>query len=161
MYVDFLRFDDYLLADYRQGNAAPINLYVAYYQSQRKGESAHSPRTCIPGGGWEISSIRSIDVGDPSRAEPHLPVNRVIIQKNDEKQLVFYWFQQRGRLLTNEYSVKYYLFWDAATRNRTDGALVRMTSPVLAGESESKAEARLAAFTQEVYPTLTRFIPGG
>ena len=55
-----------------------------------------------------------------------LAVNRVQIAKGDHRQLVYYWFQQRGRVVTNEYLVKWYLLWDALTKNRTDGALVRL-----------------------------------
>jgi exosortase D (VPLPA-CTERM-specific) len=157
-YRDALRFDDYLLADYQAPGRPPMNLYVAYYGSQKKGQSAHSPRTCIPGGGWEITSLRTVQVGGATA--PPFPVNRVLIQKGDQKQLVFYWFQQRGRILTNEYLVKFYLLWDALTLNRTDGALVRLTALILPGEDESAAEDRLTRFVETVRPVLTPYIPG-
>jgi EpsI family protein len=88
-----------------------------------------------------------------------LEVNRVTIQKGDHKQVVFYWFQQRGRLLTNEYLVKFYLFWDALTKNRTDGALVRLMAVVPPGESEASVDNRLASFTRTVFPILKKYIP--
>jgi len=157
-YVDALRFDDYLLADYREAAGAPVNLYVAYYDSQKAGRSAHSPGTCIPGGGWEITSMREMAI-DPQPSEEPLTVNRAIIQKGDQKQLVFYWFQQRGRLLTNEYLVKFYLLWDAVTRNRTDGALVRLMAAVTPQEDEAAAEHRLVSFAGAVRPLLTDYIP--
>ncbi len=159
LYVDALRFDDYLLADYRTADVSPINVYVAYYRSQKKGESAHSPRTCIPGGGWEITSLRSIQLDDAASPGDPLQVNRVLIQKGEQKQVVFYWFQQRGRHLTNEYLVKFYLFWDALTRRRTDGALVRLTAPVGRGENGSVADERLAAFAKLVRPRLAHYVP--
>lgn len=158
-YRDALRFDDYLLADYQSPERAPINLYVAYYGSQKKGQSAHSPRTCIPGGGWEITSLRTIRIGGEGAAIPPLRANRVLIQKGDQKQLVYYWFQQRGRILTNEYLVKFYLLWDAVTLNRTDGALVRLTAAISPGESESIVDDRLIGFARTVRPHLGRYIP--
>ena len=157
-YVDALRFDDYLLADYREAAGVPVNLYVAYYNSQKTGRSAHSPETCIPGGGWEITSMRPMVIDPPASAES-LTVNRAVIQKGDQKQVVFYWFQQRGRLLTNEYLVKFYLLWDALTKNRTDGALVRLMAAVAPGESEAEAERRLVSFAGTVRPLLTAYIP--
>ncbi len=160
VYLETLRFDDYLLADYRTAGGPPVNFYVAYYRSQKKGGSAHSPRTCIPGGGWEITSLRDTEIRDVAPGEEPMRVKRVVIQKGGEKQLVFYWFQQRGRILTSEYSVKYYLLRDALMKNRTDGALVRLAASVRPGESESAAEERLAAFTKIVHPLLARFIPG-
>lgn len=158
-YRDALRFDDYLLADYQSQERVPINLYVAYYGSQKKGQSAHSPRTCIPGGGWEITSLRTIRIDGEGAAIPPLWANRVLIQKGDQKQLVYYWFQQRGRLLTNEYLVKFYLLWDAVTLNRTDGALVRLTAAISSGESESIVDDRLVGFARTVRPHLGRYIP--
>jgi len=129
-YLDVLKVSDYLIADFVGPDKRLVNFYAAYYVSQRKGESAHSPRSCIPGGGWEIASLTERDIqAAPGGGRP-LRVNRALIQKGEEKQLVYYWFQQRGRMLTNEYMVKWYLFWDALTRNRTDGALVRLITPV-------------------------------
>lgn len=158
-YRDALRFDDYLLADYQSPEQAPINLYVAYYGSQKKGQSAHSPRTCIPGGGWEITSLRTIRIDGEGAAIPPLWANRVLIQKGDQKQLVYYWFQQRGRILTNEYLVKFYLLWDAVTLNRTDGALVRLTAALSPGESESSVDDRLVDFARTLRPHLAGYIP--
>jgi exosortase D (VPLPA-CTERM-specific) len=157
-YREALRFDDYLLADYQSPERWPVNLYVAYYGSQKKGQSAHSPRTCIPGGGWEIASLRTIQI-DGENAAAALWANRVLIQKGDQKQLVYYWFQQRGRILANEYLVKFYLLWDALTLNRTDGALIRLTTPISPGESESSADERLVGFAKTVRPLLGRYIP--
>ncbi len=162
-YREALRFDDYLLADYRQPAGPPLNFYVAYYRSQKKGQSAHSPRTCIPGGGWEITSLRPVEIdGAGSAGIPAgipLTVNRALIQKGDQKQVVFYWFQQRGRALTNEYLVKFYLFWDALMRNRTDGALVRLTAPILPGESEASVDRHLIVFARSVRPLLATYVP--
>src|SRR5262249_26073864 len=83
-YIDALRFDDYLLADYRLGNGQPINLYAAYYRSQRKGQSAHSPQSCLPGGGWEISSMTTVDLPASSGMVRSLHVNRALIQKGSQ-----------------------------------------------------------------------------
>jgi len=157
--LDVLKLDDYILADFVGDNRPPVNFYVAYYASQRKGESAHSPRSCIPGGGWEITSLTQRDVDGVRIAGQPLRVNRVLIQKGDSKQLVYYWFEQRGRIITNEYLVKWYLFWDALTRNRTDGALVRLVARVGSGQNEQEADARLSAFAASVSRPLESYIP--
>ena len=158
-YIDALRFDDYVLADYRFGNGQPVNLYAAYYRSQRKGQSAHSPQSCLPGGGWEISSIHSMDVQASSTMLRSLHVNRALIQKDSQKQIVLYWFKQRDRILSNEYLVKLYLFWDAVSRGRTDGALVRIASLVGPGETEDIVDQRLRRFVATIDPELTRYVP--
>jgi exosortase D (VPLPA-CTERM-specific) len=158
-YIDALKFTDYVMVDYQRGGADPVNFYVAYYESQRKGESAHSPRSCIPGGGWEISAIREHPVAGATVNGQPLVVNRTQIAKGDFKQLVYYWFQQRGRVITNEYLVKWYLFWDALTRNRSDGALVRLTTMLRPGEAWEIADARLEAFAREVEGQLPRYVP--
>ena len=160
IYLDALKLDDYLLVNFaRPGDAAPVNLYVAYYASQRAGESIHSPRSCIPGGGWKIVSVEPITLPDVTMGGKPVRVNRTLIQKGDTKQVVYYWFQGRGRNLVNEYRTKFYLLWDAIQKNRTDGALVRLTTLVMPTESEADADRRLQAFAKEALPVLDRFIP--
>ena len=158
-YIDALRFDDYILADYRSNNGESVAFYVAYYQSQRKGQSAHSPQSCLPGGGWEISSMTHVDIPAGTGMVLPLPVNRVVIQKGREKQVVWYWFKQRDRILSNEYLVKLFLFWDALSRGRTDGALVRMSSSVGLGETEDVVDQRLHRLLSAVGPELNRYVP--
>lgn len=159
-YVDALRFDDYVLADFRSRNGQPVTFYVAYYQSQRKGQSAHSPQSCLPGGGWEIASMNGVDIpadGEMVRSSVH--VNRAVIRKGGQKQVVWYWFKQRDRILSNEYLVKFFLFWDAVTRGRTDGALVRVSSVVGPGETEEIVDQRLLRLVSAVEPELNRYVP--
>jgi exosortase D (VPLPA-CTERM-specific) len=158
VYLDTLKLDDYVLADFNAAGRPPVNLYVAYYNSQRKGESVHSPRSCIPGGGWRISDIASREI-ELAGGKGLLSVNRVVIERGNVKQVVYYWFDQRGRVLTNEYLVKWYIFWDSLTRNRTDGAMLRLTVPVLAGHSEADADRALEEFARTLVPALRPYIP--
>lgn len=159
IYIDALKFDDYLLADYMRDGGKRVNLYAAYYASQRKGESVHSPRSCIPGGGWQITDLSTQSVPGVNMGKNPLKVNRVVIQKGEARQLVYYWFQQRGRNITNEYMVKWYLFWDALTRNRSDGTLIRITTAVAPGEDLAAGDRRLADFARISVPELHAFIP--
>jgi exosortase D (VPLPA-CTERM-specific) len=159
--VDALQFDDYIIADYvDQPNALPINFYSAYYADQgRNGVKPHSPRGCIPAGGWEIkdASVRTLD-SVPFAGRP-LHVNRFVIEKGDSRQLVYYWFQERGRNTVDEHFIKLEIFWDAVTRNRTDGALVRLIARLAPGESIEFADQRLERFARLAVPALTPFIP--
>lgn len=147
-----LGLSDYILADFKQADKPAVNFYVAYYASQRKGVSPHSPRVCIPGGGWQITDIERTQVDN-------LPVNRIVIKKGDMTQLVYYWFQERGKILANEYFMKWYLFNDALLLNRTDGALVRLTTMVFPNESFQVADQRLQDFAKVVLPILPQYIP--
>ena len=160
-YLEQLRLDDYLLADFARespANAA-VNLYVAYYASQRTGEAAHSPRSCLPGSGWRILDFAQHDVSDVRLNGSPLRVNRVIVQHGADRQLVYYWFQERGRDITNEYLVKWYLLEDALLRNRTDGALVRLVTPLQQDEPTPAADARLAQFAARALPALRDYLP--
>ncbi|MDA8095090.1 MAG: VPLPA-CTERM-specific exosortase XrtD [Betaproteobacteria bacterium] len=159
IYIKQLKFTDYLLANYIGAARKPVNFYVAYYASQRKGASAHSPRTCIPGGGWEITSLTQRDVRGVRVNGHPLRVNRLVIAKGNVKDLVYYWFQERGRIITNEYLAKWYLLWDALRRNRTDGALVRLTTELSPGEAPSHADRILSSFARAAVPRLTSYIP--
>jgi exosortase D (VPLPA-CTERM-specific) len=160
VYVDTLKFDDYVMANYFKQGKLPVNFYVAWYNSQRSGQSAHSPRSCLPGGGWKIEDSSVSPVKNVSVGGVPLQVNRALISSGSQQQLVYYWFQQRGRVITNEYAVKWYLFWDALTRNRTDGALVRLIIPITPDVGAEQAEATLTEFLQSITPELPRFVPG-
>jgi exosortase D (VPLPA-CTERM-specific) len=159
IYLDALKLDDYIITDYLRGGRELVNFYVAWYDSQRAGNSAHSPRSCLPGGGWRMTRFDQIDVGDVQVAGKPLRANRVQIELGNRKQLVYYWFQQRGRVITNEYLVKWYLFVDSLTRQRTDGALVRLVTPLEIGEPVEQADRRLAEFASQIAPRLERYIP--
>lgn len=152
-YIDRLDFDDYILADYTKPGGVPVNFYVAYYGSQSSGESAHSPRSCIPGDGWKITEVTEIALSEKIHA------NRVLIQKGDTRQVVYYWFDQRGRNLTNEYLIKWYLFRDGLLQNRSDGALIRLTTVVPPGHPVDEADQRLQAFFQALGDRLEQFVP--
>lgn len=158
-YIDALRFDDYVLADYRTGPGQRVNFYTAYYRSQRKGQSAHSPQSCLPGGGWEIVSLTHKELPSSPQVKQPVMANRAVIHKGDQKQIVLYWFKQRDRYLADEYLVKLYLLWDAISRQRTDGALVRLASLVGPGESEAMVDQRLQDFAAEIGHELNRFVP--
>jgi exosortase D (VPLPA-CTERM-specific) len=159
IYLDALKLSDYILADYVGTEGQAVNFYVAYYDSQRKGASVHSPKSCLPGGGWRIKEFDQEAIEGVSVAGSQLVVNRAVIQMGDVRQLVYYWFQQRGRVMTNEYLVKWYLFWDALTKQRTDGSLVRLTTMVPAGEDISKSDQLLRDFAKDVSEELGRYIP--
>ena len=158
--IEVLQFSDYWLADYVKDDTGvrdSVNLYIAYYESQRKGASIHSPRSCIPGGGWKIQQheVESVELGDGRL----LSVNRLVIQKGSLRQLVYYWFQQRGRVITNEYMVKWYLFLDAMMKNRTDGALLRLTTMLEPQQDIGIADQRLRSFAEKLVPLLPEYIP--
>ncbi len=155
--IDALDLTDYIMVDYQDGKGHLINFYVAYYESQRKGESIHSPATCLRGSGWSFGQSGRSDISLGGDAT--LPVNRAVISKGPFRQISYYWFPMRGRMLTNAFQMKWFNFWDALTRQRTDGALVRVIVPVGEHEKAEKAEARLQGFIREMLPVLETFLP--
>lgn len=156
-FIDTLDFKDYIIVDYRDEKTGKIvNFYTAYYDTQRKGESIHSPETCLPGGGWEFRKAgRTTLATNPSE----MTINRAFIVQGAAKQLTYYWFPLRDRIATNLWEVKLYNFWDALTRQRTDGALVRLVTTIYRDEDVADADKRLVAFTQEIVPVLKEFLP--
>ncbi len=160
IYVDALNFDDYLMSDYtRSADKSSVNLYIGYYDIQRADKVPHSPRACLPGGGWAITESETKKVDGVSVGRAPLLVNRVIIERENYKQLVYYWFEQRDRVITNEWMVKWYLLVDSISKSRTDGALVRLTTLLRPGEDIAEGDARLRDFAVQVAPMLPRFVP--
>jgi len=158
VYLNALALDDYVLANYHDADGHLINLYSAYYQRQDNGRHVHSPQDCIPGGGWEIQTFGRRPFPAGSAGET-FPANRAVIQLGADREVVYYWFQVRGRRFTNEYMMKWYLLWDAMTRHRTDGALVRLIAPLSPGMRESDVDSRIVEFGSLVQPQLARYIP--
>ncbi|MFK5951351.1 MAG: VPLPA-CTERM-specific exosortase XrtD [Methylococcales bacterium] len=153
-FLDVLKLDDYIIADYSRSNIDAVNFYSAYYQSQRSGAAAHSPRSCIPGGGWRIKSHDIVKIKGTNKH-----ANRLLIRKGDFGQVVYYWFDQRGRNITNEYMVKWYLFLDSLMLGRSDGSLIRLTTTLQPGEDVAKADQRILEFAKLVNPILPDYIP--
>jgi exosortase D (VPLPA-CTERM-specific) len=151
-----LGLEDYVLTDYARDDGKAVNLYVAYYASQRGGSSPHSPLVCVPGGGWQITDLQRTDFNEGATA---FPVNRVVIERGTTKQLVYYWFEQRGRRVANEWVSKWYLLVDAVTMNRSDGALVRLTTALYPGETEADADRRIKGLIPELSPSLSAYLP--
>jgi exosortase D (VPLPA-CTERM-specific) len=158
IYLNALRLDDYVLADYRESDGVPVNFYAAYYQTQDSTRAIHSPHDCIPGGGWEISKFEQRSI-PATAATPAFKVNRAVVQLGSHRQIVYYWFDERGRQLTNEYIARWYLFWDALTRHRTDGALVRFVASVPPGTDEAQVDDRIVRLATRIEPTLHRYVP--
>ena len=155
---DVLGVDDYVNRTYVTEAGQPVSLYVGYYASQRKGDTIHSPQNCLPGAGWQPVEGGAIplDVGGQ-----RVTVNRYVIQKGLDRQVVLYWYQGRGRVIANEYANKLWLMLDAARLHRSDGALVRVVAPVLrsANGSLSAADGTAADFTRAIFPRLSPHLP--
>lgn len=159
--IDTLKFSDYILADYQLNDTTPpVNFYSAWYESQKKGASIHSPRSCIPGGGWRITSLTQTEFSEIKRSNGQaLRVNRAVIQKGDFKNVVYYWFDGRGRNITNEYLAKWFIFWDSLTRSRSDGALMRVVTAASSEEDIAEADQRLQQFLRDFYPLIPAYVP--
>jgi EpsI family protein len=153
--VKAVSVSDYTNRLYSIAGEAPVQLYVGYYATQKTGDTMHSPKNCLPGSGWDPihSSYAKITLADGRQ----IIVNDYVIQRDQDKQLVLYWYQGRGRVIASEYSGKFWMVADAITRHRTDGALVRLITPV--NDGEANARARLTRFAQDLFPDLDSILP--
>ncbi len=152
--------DDYLAAVYvpSAGAEEPVDLFLSWYADQTDGDAIHSPAVCLPGAGWEVAAIAPATVALPGTATGELRLNRAVIRKGMETQLVYYWFAGRGRTLTNDFAAKFAAMADSLTRGRTDGGLVRLITPIGAG-GEAAADARLTGFLAAIADRLPRHLP--
>ena len=153
---------DYLNATYQDiggGAAAYVNMFVAFYANQTEGSGIHSPEVCLPVGGWEVFSLEPYPVDMTEVGYGRFDVNRAVIQKGLSKQVVYYWFEQRGQRLTGDIAAKFSVVRDGILEGRTDGALVRFVTPLASGETEAAADARLQSFMRQALTKLPRFVP--
>jgi exosortase D (VPLPA-CTERM-specific) len=158
-----LKLTDYIQANFVERRVGlPVNFYVAYYASQTKGASIHSPKSCLPGGGWILSGLSEKTIAGLNNSQGEsLVVNRALMRQGEAAQIVYYWFEQRGRNITNEYAAKWYMFVDALLKNRTDGALLRVVVPVNDIAKLDEVEAKADQFLADFYPLMPEYLPGG
>lgn len=149
--INFLGLSDYVLVNFKH-NDQQINFYAAYYQTQKHGAVPHSPKLCIPGDGWQIQAMTTVTYNG-------MNFNRVLIQKRQQKQLVYYWYKQRDKTIANEYYLKWNTFVGVLESKRTDGALVRLTTNLSANETFEIADARLKQFILLINTKLPDYIP--
>ena len=165
-----LGVDEYINRAYSSPSGTTVGLYIGYYQSQREGDTMHSPLNCLPGAGWQPITKERIRIpvattlnpltGAPSGAR-EIEVNRFVIQKGVDRQVVVYWYQSRDRVVASEYWGKVYTVLDAIRTNRTDAALIRIVCPVYGTDTTAEARAAQATveFAQAVFPMLGRYLP--
>jgi len=156
--LDVLGSGDFLSRIYtRNAQALPIGLFIGYFPTQRTGQTIHSPKHCLPGAGWTFESSTYLNLTDVKN-RPHR-VGEYIIANGDHRDFVIYWYEAHGRSVADEYMAKFYLVADAIRMNRTDGALVRVITPVDLHEGIADARARAEAFARQLGPLLPRFVP--
>jgi EpsI family protein len=134
-----------------------IGLFIGYFPTQRTGQTIHSPQHCLPGAGWTFESSSYNDLTAQNGGK--FRVGEYVITNGEQKQFVLYWYQAHGRSVANEYASKFYLIADAMRMNRTDGALVRVITPIASNETTASARQRAVDFTSLMAPQLARFIP--
>lgn len=154
--VNVLKVSDYVMQRYADASGRTLWLYIGYWSSQRKGAQIHSPRNCLPGGGWEPIEASRLTVDLPAPYPP-IVVNRYLIQRERDQQVVLYWYQSQGKAIPGELTAKVEMVRSAMTRNRTDGALVRVSAPVV-GSAAATTES-LARYVQALYPILGEYLP--
>lgn len=156
--LDVLGHGDFLARVYNLNSGTePVSLFIGYFPSQRTGATIHSPRNCLPGAGWAFESFQYVNLKDTD-GKLH-QVGEYIIANGDVRQFAIYWYQAHGRSVASEYMAKVYLVADAVRMNRTDGALVRVITPIDSKENVAGARARAEKFTAQLLPMLPRFIP--
>ena len=156
--LDVLGAGDFLSRVYTQDSHSPvIGLFIGYFPTQRTGVAIHSPKNCLPGAGWAFESSQYVDLKD-ANGKPHR-VGEYIVTDGENRQFVIYWYQAHGRSIANEYKARIQMVIDAMRMNRTDGALVRVITPIMPTESTPQARARTESFAAQLAPLLPRFIP--
>jgi EpsI family protein len=157
--LDILGPGEFLLRDYedRSELEPPLGLFIAYFPSQKAGDTIHSPNHCLPGAGWVPTQRQVVQVARPDGSS--FPANRYVVSKAGQRELVLYWYQAHGRAVASEYWAKYYLVADSIRMNRSDGALVRLITPMHRGESPDAAQARVLGLGSQLLPILGSYIP--
>jgi EpsI family protein len=156
--LDVLGPGDFLLRRYSDGGRnASVDLFVAYFPSQRAGDTIHSPKNCLPGAGWAPVHADRISIDVPGQAS--FTANRYLIAKGDERELVLYWYWAHNRAVASEYAAKFYLVTDSIRMHRTDGSLVRVSTSLPPSQNLESAQQVLLAFVSKIAPLMNTYVP--
>jgi EpsI family protein len=150
-----LRADDTMTRVYTSGDRA-ANLFLAWFKTQRTGQSPHSPKNCLPGSGWQPSESGRIDV--PVNGSS-IRINQYVVSRGEAQSVVLYWYQSQGRVIADEFAARFYLIEDSIRKHRSDTALVRIVVPIPQGGTE-RAEKIAVDFVQAFYPAIMAYLPG-
>lgn len=153
---DVLKADDTLTRSYvsKESSTAP-NLFIAFFKTQRQGQSPHSPKNCLPGSGWQPSETGRVDVPVGGQS---IHINRYVVSKGEAQDVVYYWYQSQGRVIADEFAARFFLISDSIRHHRSDTALVRVVVPIAPGQTE-KAEDLGVKFVQDFYPVVKAYLP--
>lgn len=151
-----LKADDYMLRDYAGPQGEQAQLFVAYYRTQRAGESMHSPKNCLPGSGWEPIQDDTVPL---AAGPPGARINRYVVENQGDRELALYWYQAQGRIIASEYWGKFYLVWDAMREGRRDGAIVRVVVPMAPQQSVDAVTRIGLDLANRSLPLLSQYLP--
>lgn len=154
-----LGVDDSVLINYSQDDGKTVEMFVGFYNSQREGDLIHSPQNCLPGGGWRIVQVNTEMLCVPGNTPENIKVVKLVLEQGIQQLVLLYWFQSRGRYIHSEYWQKFYLVWDAVTKNRTDGSFVRLIAPV-GKNGVDYTTAYIKSFAETLIPILNNYLPG-
>ncbi len=158
--LEVLGVNDYLTRAYFRPDKAGVGLYIGYWESQRQGDTIHAPLNCLPGAGWDPVSKTTIEVPN-GIGDDRIAVNRYLVRKGLDSEMILYWYQSHGRVVASEYWSRLFLIRDAVRLNRTDGSIVRVIAPVLPNveNAETVAERTAAQFVKALFPLLPTYLP--
>jgi EpsI family protein len=149
---------DFLTRDYKRDPKAPaVGLFIAYFPSQRSGDTIHSPKNCLPSAGWVPLRSDRVTLNLPGKTP--FQANRYLIAQGQDRQLVLYWYWAHERAVASEYWAKYYLVADSIRMRRSDGSLIRLTTKFLPGESIDSAQERLLGLADNISPVIDNYVP--
>lgn len=150
-----LRADDTMQRNYT-GPGGAANLFIAYFKTQRQGQSPHSPKNCLPGSGFQPVESGRIDV---PVAGGSININRYVVSRGEQESIVMYWYQSQGRVIADEFAAKFYLIADSIRHHRSDTSLVRIDIPVNDSMPLEKASTTAIQFVQAAYPAVSSWLP--
>ena len=153
---DVLRADATTLRDYVTADGTRFQLFVAYFGSQKYGSQIHSPKHCLPGGGWRIDDIHPFNLELPDGSSK--TVNRLILSVEHYKAVMLYWYETRSGDLKSEYGLKLDLVRNSLLLRPTDAAIIRVIINAPTGDFD-RATAEGVRLLQQLYPAIKSSLP--
>jgi len=156
--LEVLKADDTLNRVYiNPAREASTFLFIAFFKTQRYGQSPHSPKNCLPGNGYEPIESGVMTVAVPGRSEP-VQVNRYLTARGDEKSVTLYWYQSHDRIIAGEFAARFWLIADSIRFHRSDTSLVKIVVPVRDGDADA-ATRTAVDFMKAVFSPLVQLLP--
>ena len=145
---------DYLSRRYVAEDGTTVDIYLSFFDGGPASGGIHSPKHCMPGSGWlEMSSQRTTMV----LGGETIKLVQAVYAMGEQRELIYYWFDMRGKTMSDEYSLKLAEITGSMFHSRRDQSFIRIS--MRTRNNVEAAQKQVEVFLRDFYPVIREYLP--